>query len=91
MRGRALTGTPAGAVQREGKVVDRANVGAMAAERMTRIHWDRVARWALLGVLVLIVYLYIGPTRAWISAYAEAGDKRAATRRGAGAAPRCGP
>ena len=49
----------------------------MAAERISRIHWERIARWALLGVLVLIVYLYVGPTRSWISAYAEAREKRA--------------
>ena len=49
----------------------------MAAERIARIHWERLARWALLGVVVLIVYLYVGPTRAWIAAYAEAREKRA--------------
>ena len=49
----------------------------MAAERIARIHWDRIGRWALLGVLVLIVYLYVGPTRSWIAAYAEAREKRA--------------
>ncbi len=48
----------------------------MALEHLSRIRWDRLARWALLGVLVLIAYLYIGPTRSWIAAYAEAGDKR---------------
>ena len=49
----------------------------MAPEQLVRIRWDRLARWALLAVLVLIVYLYIGPTRSWISAYAEAKEKRA--------------
>ena len=48
----------------------------MTAERVSHIQWERVGRWALLGVLVLIVYLYIGPTRSWIAAYAEARDKR---------------
>jgi cell division protein FtsB len=42
----------------------------------TRIRWDRLGRWALLFVLVLVVYLYIGPARNWISTYAEAGNKR---------------
>ena len=48
----------------------------MATERISRIHWERLGRWALLCVLVLIVYLYIGPTRSWIAAYADARDKR---------------
>lgn len=41
-----------------------------------RIRWDRLGRWALLFVCALIVYLYIGPARAWVSAYAQAKDKR---------------
>jgi cell division protein FtsB len=53
----------------------------MAAVRQSRsaparIRWDRVARWALIFVFALVVYLYIGPARSWISAYAEAKDKR---------------
>jgi len=40
------------------------------------IRWDRVGRWALLLVLAGVLYLYVGPTRAWISAYREAADKR---------------
>lgn len=48
----------------------------MAPDQFSRIGWDRLARWALLGVLVLIAYLYVGPTRSWISAYAEAREKR---------------
>lgn len=48
----------------------------MAAEHLSRIRWERLARWALLGVLVLIVYLYVGPTRTWIATYAEAREKR---------------
>jgi cell division protein FtsB len=64
-------------MHQEGKRVSKAKVAAMAAERISRIEWERVARWALLGVLVLIVYLYVGPTRSWIAAYAEAREKRA--------------
>ena len=48
----------------------------MASERVTRIHWERVGRWALLGVLVLVAYLYVGPTRSWLTAYGEAREKR---------------
>jgi cell division protein FtsB len=42
-----------------------------------RIRWDRVGRVALLAVLALVLYLYIGPTRTWIETYREAGRKRA--------------
>jgi cell division protein FtsB len=42
-----------------------------------RIRWDRVGRCALLGVFVLIVFLYIGPARTWLSTYAEAKRQRA--------------
>jgi cell division protein FtsB len=53
----------------------------MAAVRQSRraparIRWDRLGRWALIFVFALVVYLYIGPARSWISAYAEAKDKR---------------
>jgi cell division protein FtsB len=43
----------------------------------TRIRWDRVGRWALLFVLALVIYLYIGPMRTWISTWTEARHKRA--------------
>ena len=42
-----------------------------------RIRWDRLGRWALLLVFAGVLYLYVGPTRAWLSAYEEAGAKRA--------------
>jgi cell division protein FtsB len=48
-------------------------VGQMAA---ARIRWDRVGRWALICVFVLVLYLYIGPARSWYSAYAEAKKRR---------------
>lgn len=37
----------------------------------TRIRWDRVGRVALLCVAALVIYLYIGPTSAWISTFRE--------------------
>jgi cell division protein FtsB len=43
----------------------------------TRIRWDRLGRWALIGVFALVVYLYIGPAVSWISTYREAASKRA--------------
>jgi len=47
------------------------------AAASTRIRWDRLGRWALLAVLGLIVYLYIGPTMTFIATRGEAGQKRA--------------
>jgi cell division protein FtsB len=41
------------------------------------IRWDRIGRIALLFVLAFVLYLYIGPTRSWISTYKEAGKRRA--------------
>jgi cell division protein FtsB len=46
-------------------------------DRRTAIRWDLVGRWALIGVLVLVVYLYIGPAAKWVSTYREADRKRA--------------
>jgi cell division protein FtsB len=45
--------------------------------RIARIRWDRVGRWALIAVLGFVLYLYIGPAASWVSAYKEAGRKRA--------------
>jgi cell division protein FtsB len=45
--------------------------------RRTQIRWDRLGRWALIAVLAFVVYLYIGPAASWVSAYKEAGRKRA--------------
>jgi cell division protein FtsB len=45
--------------------------------RLTRIRWDRLGRWALIVVLGLVLYLYIGPAVSWVSAYKEAKRKRA--------------
>jgi cell division protein FtsB len=42
----------------------------------TRIRWDRLGRWALLFVLGLVLYLYIGPTHTWVSTWGEARQKR---------------
>jgi cell division protein FtsB len=42
----------------------------------TRIRWDRLGRWALLFVLALLLYLYIGPMRTWVSTWREASQKR---------------
>ncbi len=42
----------------------------------TRIRWDRVGRIALLCVFAFVLYLYIGPTRTWISTYGESKERR---------------
>jgi cell division protein FtsB len=46
------------------------------AHAHTRIRWDRLGRWALLFVLALVLYLYIGPLRTWVSTWQEAKQKR---------------
>jgi cell division protein FtsB len=58
--------------------------GRRAAERTAqmmdgriRIRWDRLGRWALLGVFALVLYLYIGPAVTWVQTYREAGRQRA--------------
>jgi cell division protein FtsB len=43
----------------------------------SRIRWDRLGRWALIGVFALVLYLYIGPAVSWVSAYKQSGEKRA--------------
>jgi cell division protein FtsB len=42
----------------------------------TRIRWDRLGRWALLGVFALVLYLYVGPAVSWVKTYREAGRQR---------------
>ena len=41
-----------------------------------RIHWDRIARWALVAVFAVIVMLYVGPTKSFLAARGEAAEKR---------------
>jgi len=48
----------------------------MPPRRTLGIRWDRLGRWALLGVFALVLYLYIGPALTWISTYKEAGRQR---------------
>ena len=47
-------------------------------EGRTRIRWDRLGRWALIGVFALVLYLYIGPALTWMSTYKEAARQRQA-------------
>jgi cell division protein FtsB len=51
------------------------------AELPTRIRWDRVGRVALLLVLVLLVYLYVGPVRSWWSTWQDSKAKNAQVER----------
>ena len=48
------------------------------ARRSLGIRWDRLGRWALIGVFALVLYLYIGPALTWISTYQEAARQREA-------------
>jgi len=40
------------------------------------IRWDRLGRWALIGVFAFVAYLYVGPALSWISTYKEAARQR---------------
>ncbi|MGI8624317.1 MAG: FtsB family cell division protein [Solirubrobacteraceae bacterium] len=42
-----------------------------------RIRWDRLGRIALLFVVALVLYLYIGPTAAWVTTYRESRSRKA--------------
>ena len=53
----------------------------MAQHLPARIRWDRVGRVALLLVLLLIVYLYVGPVRSWWSTWQDSKAKQAAVTR----------
>ena|SRR5690349_15789325 len=46
-------------------------------DRRTRIRWDRLGRWALIGVFAFVLYLYIGPAARWVTTYRQAKEKRA--------------
>jgi cell division protein FtsB len=46
-------------------------------DRRTRIRWDRLGRWALIGVFAFVLYLYVGPAARWVSTYRQAQTKRA--------------
>ena len=46
------------------------------ALRRTGIRWDRVGRVALLGTLIVILLLYVSPTKHWIEQSATAGAQR---------------
>lgn len=48
-----------------------------ATGRGQSIRWDRVARWALLCVLAVIVLLYVSPAKHWIQQSRAAGAQTA--------------
>jgi cell division protein FtsB len=58
-----------------------AKAAAMAQNLPARIRWDRVGRVALLLVLVLLVYLYVGPVRSWWSTWQDSKAKQAQVER----------
>jgi cell division protein FtsB len=55
--------------------------GLAQAVASGRVRWDRVGRVALLLVLGLILLLYVGPARSFVSTWQEAQTKRAAVHR----------
>jgi cell division protein FtsB len=40
------------------------------------IRWDRLGRVALLFVAALVLYLYIGPARAWVTTYRQSQHRK---------------
>jgi len=47
-----------------------------APARRTSIRWDRVGRLAMLGTLIVILLLYISPTRHWLQQSSTAKAQR---------------
>jgi cell division protein FtsB len=47
------------------------------SRRRSVIRWDRVGRYALLGVLGIILLLYISPARRWIEQSGTASHQQA--------------
>jgi hypothetical protein len=45
------------------------------------VRWDRLGRLAMLGVLVILTYLYVSPARALWSTWHEAGRRKAEVSR----------
>jgi cell division protein FtsB len=45
------------------------------------VRWDRVGRIALLFVLAMLLYLYIGPARSYLTAFRESKERRAEVTR----------
>jgi cell division protein FtsB len=44
--------------------------------RRSGIRWDRLGRYALLGVLLVILLLYVSPAKHWIEQSRTAGEQR---------------
>ena len=53
-----------------------ATVAARQPARRTTIRWDRLGRLALLGLLVVILLLYVSPTRHWLQQSSTYGSQR---------------
>jgi cell division protein FtsB len=48
---------------------------ALPSRRRSGIRWDRLGRFALFGMLVFIVLLYISPAKHWIQQSGTAGHQ----------------
>jgi cell division protein FtsB len=53
------------------------SAGSRPAGGPARVRWDRLARMAMLFVLVVLVYLYISPVRSLISTIHQSAAQRA--------------
>jgi cell division protein FtsB len=54
---------------------------APARPNLAAIHWDRAARFALLAVLALLLFLYVGPARSYLHARGESQRRNAEVQR----------
>jgi cell division protein FtsB len=59
----------------------RARARPRATARPPRVRWDRLGRIALLFVLAMLLYLYIGPARSYLAAVQESKQRRAEVTR----------
>lgn len=60
---------------REGTPVDLPNIALMRASR-PGIRLDRITRFALLGVAVAVMALYVGPAKSFVATSKEAAQRR---------------
>ena len=51
-----------------------------APRRAARVRWDRISRYALLLVFVVLVLLYIGPARSYIHTVSESNARSGQVR-----------
>ena len=76
--------TPVGPSSARSRTPPRPHEGGRIAQAATarlrrgpsRIRWDRVGRYALLGTLIVILLLYVSPAKHWIEQSRTAGEQK---------------